>query len=158
MSVTFPREAIEVSIPSIFERQVGLQPDWLAVKTATHAWTYDELNGTANRIAHAVLARDGSERRPVGILVEQGAPLIAAFLGVLKAGKLAVMLDPSHPPARLAQLIAEAQATCVVMTAGHEEATTRLIGGGTGSCASMPFPPGSRRPTRPWRAAPGIRP
>jgi amino acid adenylation domain-containing protein len=127
-----PRAETDLSIASSFERQVGLQPDRLAVRTLAHAWTYTELNGLANRIARVVLARDGAEKRPVAILVEQGAPLIAAFLGVLKAGKLAVVLDPSHPQARLARLIAEAEATCVITNAGREEAATRLAGRSNG--------------------------
>lgn len=124
--VPFSREEIEQSLSSRFEKQARLYPDRLAVKTSEHTWTYDTLNRTANRIAHAILARDGKGRTPVVILIEQSAPHIAAILGVLKAGKIFVPLDPSHPPSRLAQFIEEAQPTCVVTNGRHHELAAGL--------------------------------
>jgi amino acid adenylation domain-containing protein len=124
--IPFRREEIEQSIPARFEQQVRLYPNRLAVKTPRHRWTYDELNRVANRVAHAILARDGNGRTPVVLLIEQSAPLIAAHLGVLKAGKFFVVLDPSHPPSRLAQFIAEAQPTCIVTNAAHLDTAVRL--------------------------------
>ena len=126
--VPFRREEIEQSIPSRFEQQVRLYPDRLAVKTPQHAWSYDELNRVANRVAHAILARDGNGRTPVVLLIEQSAPLIAAHLGVLKAGKIFVVLDPSHPSSRLAQFVEEAQPTCMVTNAAHLETARGLAG------------------------------
>ena len=84
----FPRAEIEQTIPSCFERRARLHAQRLAVKTATHQWTYDNLNREANRIAHAILARDQTGRTPVVVLLEQGALPIAALLGVWKAGKI----------------------------------------------------------------------
>lgn len=124
--VAFAREEVEQSIPSRFEQQVRLYPERLAVKTAEHAWSYDQLNRAANRIAHAILARDGKGRTPVVLLIEQCAPLIAAHLGVLKAGKFFVALDPSHPSSRLAQFIDEAQPTSIVTNGKHVETAANL--------------------------------
>jgi hypothetical protein len=47
--VEFPQT--EQSIPERFESIARLYPARLAVKTGKHAFTYDELNKTANRIA-----------------------------------------------------------------------------------------------------------
>lgn len=113
------RADLEQSIPSRFEQLVRRQPERLAVKTAAHAWTYATLNREANRVAHALLARDDHGHTAVALLVEQGAPLIAALLGVLKAGKTFVILDPAAPPPRLAQLLSEMEATSIVARAPH---------------------------------------
>ena len=123
----FPRAEIEQTIPSCFERRARLHAQRLAVKTATHQWTYDHLNREANRIAHAILARDQTGRTPVVVLLEQGALPIAALLGVWKAGKIAVPLDPSTPLSRLSQLAAEASPTCVVTNERHRDTAHRLI-------------------------------
>ena len=120
----FPRAEIEQTIPSCFERRARLHAQRLAVKTATHQWTYDHLNREANRIAHAILARDQTGRTPVVVLLEQGALPIAALLGVWKAGKIAVPLDPSTPLSRLSQLAAEASPTCVITTSNTETPRT----------------------------------
>src|SRR5689334_25094825 len=57
--IEFSKEEIEQSIPARFEQIVSRYPDRVAIKTTTHALTYDELNRAANRIATAILANQG---------------------------------------------------------------------------------------------------
>ena len=115
----FPSSDLETSIPCRFERQVALYPDRLAVRAFGASLTYRELNLRANRIAHAILARLGPESLPVAVLLRQGAPLVAAILGALKAGKLYVPLEASHPAARLGATVAEAGAALIITDAAH---------------------------------------
>jgi len=96
--VEFRKEEVEQSIPARFERQVDQYPERRAVKAGTHQLTYAELNRAANGIGRAILASRGAGEEPVALLLEHGASLIAAILGVLKAGKIYVPLDPSYPP------------------------------------------------------------
>src|SRR5262245_369773 len=98
--IPFRYADLEQSIPTRFEQQVQQGPTRLAVKTRQHALTYAALNHAANQIAHAVLARRGTGNEPIAMLFEQGAPLMAAILGVLKAGKMYVPLDPTHTQSR----------------------------------------------------------
>ena len=105
--VRFPREEVEQSVPARFERQVRLCPEQIAVADAESAFTYRDLNRLANRIAHAVLAVRGTGPEPVALLVGNGVPVVAAMLGVLKAGKFYVSLDASQPMARTAAILAE---------------------------------------------------
>jgi amino acid adenylation domain-containing protein len=126
--VRFLREDIEQSIPARFEQMVRRYADRPALKTAQHDWTYDRLNREANRLAHALRALVGDGRSTVVILIEQSAPLIAAFLGAMKAGKIAVVLDPSQPSSRLAEFMEESQATCVVTHANQFAQAVELAG------------------------------
>jgi amino acid adenylation domain-containing protein len=112
--VEFPKEEVEQSIPERFEKIVRMYPDRIAVKTENHVLTYAELNATANRVARAILAQLGSVLEPVGLLFEKDAPLMAAMLGVLKAGKFFVLLDLSFPRARIAAILEDSQAGLVV--------------------------------------------
>jgi amino acid adenylation domain-containing protein len=48
------------------------------------------------------------------LLIAQGVQLIATILGVLKAGKSYVPLDPAHPVARLAYMVEDAQPGLIV--------------------------------------------
>jgi len=73
----------------------------LAVQSTTEKLTYGQLNCLSNRVAHEVLSKRGPGSEPVALMLRQGASLIAAILGVLKAGKMYVPLDASHPPERL---------------------------------------------------------
>src|SRR6266498_5346514 len=103
--VEFQKEAIEQSIPDRFEQMVRRYPERLAVSTENHILTYAELNASANRVARAILAKRGEGEEPIALLLENDVPMIASILGVLKAGKIYVSLDPSYPQARIAAIL-----------------------------------------------------
>ncbi|MFQ5853349.1 MAG: amino acid adenylation domain-containing protein, partial [Candidatus Binatia bacterium] len=113
--IEFKKEEIEQSIPDRFEQIVRRYPDRIAVKTKNYTLTYDQLNKSANRMARAILAQRGEGEEPIALFLEKDAPLIAAILGVLKAGKIYVpLLDPSFPKARIASMLEDSQAGLVV--------------------------------------------
>jgi len=112
--VEFRKEEIEQSIPERFEKIVHQYRDRLAVASAKHQFTYDALNRVANRIAHAILAECSPGVEPIALLLETDAPVIAAILGVLKAGKIYVPLDSSLPRARLAYILENSQAILLI--------------------------------------------
>src|SRR6266498_4090409 len=117
--ITFNKEEIEQSIPDRFEQMVSLYPDRIAVRTRKHAFTYDALNKAANRVAQAILAKRGEEQEPVALLLENDAPTVAAILGVLKAGKIFVTIDPSDARARNAFLVEDSKANLIVTDKKH---------------------------------------
>jgi amino acid adenylation domain-containing protein len=112
--VEFPIEDVEASIPERFEKTVRLYPDRIAVKSMYEQLTYSELNDAANRIARVILARCGEGQEPVGLLFPKGAPFVIAMLGLLKAGKISVPMDPQFPPAQLALMFEDMQARLLV--------------------------------------------
>ena len=93
--VEFKDEETEQFVPDRFQQQVHKFPLRLAVETRSHQFTYDELNKASNRLAHAILAQRGEGPEPVPLLLEHGAPLVVATLGVLKAGKIS--MRPTSP-------------------------------------------------------------
>src|SRR6266496_2461808 len=97
----FSKEDVETSIPARFEKIVARYPDNPAVVTASQSLSYAELNRWANRVAHAIIDQRGVGSEPIGLLFETKLALIVAMLGVLKAGKFLVLLDPATPQARL---------------------------------------------------------
>lgn len=112
--VEFNQEEIEQSVPDRFEDQVCKHSRRVAIKTKDNELTYDDLNKAANRIAHAILAERGERQEQVAILCHQGAVAIAATLGVLKAGKTYVPLDPTVPTARNSHILKDAQIGLVI--------------------------------------------
>jgi len=110
----FSREETDQSIPERFEKIAQKYPDRLAVKTKNHALTYDDLNNAANRMAHTILGQRGRKNEPVALLMEHDAPVIAAILGTLKAGKFYVPLDPSLPHLRVKYILENLQASYIV--------------------------------------------
>jgi amino acid adenylation domain-containing protein len=110
----FSREEVEQSIQARFERQARLSPGQIAVADAESTFSYRDLNGLANRIARAILAVRGTGPEPVALLVGSGVPVVAAMLGVLKAGKFYVVLDASQPLARTAVILAECRPALLI--------------------------------------------
>src|SRR5215213_10895920 len=112
--IRFEEEETEQSIPQRFEQQVSRYPDRLAVKTRSHQLTYAALNKVANRVARALLAQRGEGAESIALLLEHDALMIAAILGVLKAGKVYVPLDPYFPYARNSYILENSQAGLII--------------------------------------------
>lgn len=112
----FKKEWIEQSVPERFEAQVRRYPDRLAVKGKgkDNQLTYDQLNQFANRVAGTVLARRIEGEEPVALLLETGVSVIGAILGVLKAGKSYVHMDPSHPTDRISHILEDSQTRLIL--------------------------------------------
>jgi amino acid adenylation domain-containing protein len=124
--VEFPNEDVETSIPARFEKIVELYSDRLAVKDGDRSLTYRELNTAANRIAHAILQTRGPKSEPIALLFEHGIDIVAAILGVLKAGKFYVVLDSSFPQERMAYIAEDSGSPLIVTNNRNIESARRL--------------------------------
>jgi amino acid adenylation domain-containing protein len=111
--VEFKRDEIEQSITRRFEEQVKKCPAKLAVRSKNQEWSYEELNNSANRIARSILSSDSEEER-VALLFEHDAPMIAAMLGVLKAGRTYVPLNTNDPEERLSRILDHSDSTVLL--------------------------------------------
>ena len=76
--------------------------------------TYAELDGAANRLARHLRAAGVSPSDAVGLCMERTPAMMTALLAILKAGGAYVPLNYEHPPARLAEQLAQAQARVLV--------------------------------------------
>nr|WP_322642344.1 MULTISPECIES: non-ribosomal peptide synthetase [unclassified Nostoc]MDZ7989625.1 amino acid adenylation domain-containing protein [Nostoc sp. DedVER02]MDZ8113701.1 amino acid adenylation domain-containing protein [Nostoc sp. DedVER01b] len=96
-------------IHKLFEAQVELTPDAVAVEQDGQRLTYRELSDRANKIAHYLQSLGVKPETLVGICVERSLDAIAGLLGILKAGGAYVPLDPAYPQERIAEIIADTQ-------------------------------------------------
>ena len=109
---------LELSIGHRFEQQARRHGERLAIKSEGACVTYAELNQNANRIAHTIRAALPAGNQRVVLVLREDAGFFAVLLGVLKAGKAVVILDPSAPPARTQQILKDAQAGLVLTAHG----------------------------------------
>ncbi len=84
---------------------VSIYPNNLAIKFAQGEFNYQELNRKANQIAHCLLDQDAESNGPVAIYLKHSANPIIAMMGVLKAGKAFVPLNPNLPDERNIQVL-----------------------------------------------------
>jgi amino acid adenylation domain-containing protein len=83
-------------------------PDRIAVTDSACQWSYGALDDTSNRLAHRLHAAGLERGDVVAVYAQRAASLLPALLGVLKAGGAFVILDPEHPPDRLAAQLRQA--------------------------------------------------
>lgn len=103
---------------TLFETHAARTPDAIALVYASggdrHVQSYDTLNRRANQLAHLLRAKGVGPETVVGIALDRGFDMIAAWLGVLKAGGAYLPLDPAYPAERLAYMLADSQAPLVL--------------------------------------------
>jgi amino acid adenylation domain-containing protein len=107
----------------ILARQVAARPGSEAVAGAGARLSYAALDTRANRIAHALAIQGCGCGQRVGVCLPRSPDLIAALLGVMKAGAAYVLLDPDYPPARLRRMAQDAGLALVVTAGGARPAT-----------------------------------
>ncbi len=100
----------------LFEAQVQRAPARAALRVGTTTLSYGELDARANRLAQALRARGAGRGQRIGLCVERGCDMLAAVLGVLKAGAAYVPLDPEYPEERLRFMAEDAQLMLLVST------------------------------------------
>jgi amino acid adenylation domain-containing protein len=108
----FPRRTLH----KLFEEQAAAQPDAVAVVWNGGALTYGELNRQAGRIARRLRRLGVGPESRVALYLERSAEMVAAVLGVLKAGGAYLPVDLSYPRERLELLLEDAAPVAVVGT------------------------------------------
>lgn len=105
---------VDVRFHELFEAQAKRTPERTAVKVGSTGLTYAELDSRANRLAQALRARGVGRGQRVGLCVERGTDMLAAVLGILKAGAAYVPLDPMFPQERLRFMDEDAELALLV--------------------------------------------
>ncbi|MGE0746416.1 MAG: AMP-binding protein [Rhodospirillales bacterium] len=106
--VAFPRDALDRTIPERFAVIVAAHADRIALVMDDDVLTYDALDRWSDRVAQCVLARCSAGAQRIGLLAAQSPFLVAAILGILKAGRIYVPLDATLPAAATAAVAADA--------------------------------------------------
>jgi len=108
----YPRH---LTVSQVFEQQVKMRGDAIAVECGDVRWSYAELNRRANMIAAQLTARGVGPGTLVGLTAIRSAETVAGALGIVKAGGAYVPLEPNWPAERL-RLAVEDSGTRVLLT------------------------------------------
>jgi amino acid adenylation domain-containing protein len=99
-----------------FAAHVARAPDRTAVIDADGPHSYRELDERANQLAHYLRSRGLTKGELVSICLDRNVDLVAAMIGVWRAGCGYVPLDPSYPTARIQMILEDSKSALVLTT------------------------------------------
>jgi len=105
-------------VHELFEERVRAHPDAVAAVHRDRRWTYRQLNGRANRLARALLARGLRREGVVAVVTERNLDWMAAVLAIFKAGGAYLPIEPRFPADRIARTLSRAGCRLVLTERG----------------------------------------
>ncbi|MFI0374440.1 amino acid adenylation domain-containing protein [Actinomadura sp. 1N219] len=93
-------------LPDLIAERAAAHGAATAIRQGATSWTYRRLLETADRIAAALLRRGLRPEDRVLVAAPRSPHLVAALLGVARAGGAYVPVDRDQPPDRLAAIVA----------------------------------------------------
>ncbi|MEQ2354313.1 amino acid adenylation domain-containing protein [Pseudoalteromonas piscicida] len=140
-------------IHDLFEQQVNMQPEHLALVAGAEQLSYRQLNQRVNQLAdHLINTVTITPDTLIGICASRSPEMVIGILAILKAGAAYVPLDPNYPAARLSYMIADAELKVIVGDAAssaalpmHKEKIVRIDQSALYQDCSSDNPPQSGR-------------
>jgi amino acid adenylation domain-containing protein len=117
------RPVAPATLPELFGQQAARAPGAPAVISGDVTLSYAELDERANRLARHLASLGAAPGALVAVALDRSADLVAALLGVLKAGAAYLPLDPAYPAQRLHYMLTDARPVALLTTAGTFPAT-----------------------------------
>ncbi|MFF2911265.1 amino acid adenylation domain-containing protein [Paenibacillus sp. NPDC057934] len=110
-AAAYPRE---MTIHRLFEEQVKLTPNSIAVRSEEEQISYKELNRRADRVASMLRQEGVRQDSIVGLMVERSVEMIVGIMGILKAGGAYMPIDPAYPAERVSYMMNHSQASILL--------------------------------------------
>ncbi|MBS7529946.1 amino acid adenylation domain-containing protein [Hazenella sp. IB182353] len=107
-------EKVDHTLISLFEEQVNIHQNEIALFFENEKISYTDINTRANQVAHRLIQMGIGPEQFVALAVPRSIEMVVGLLGILKAGAAYVPLDPAYPVDRLAFMIADAKPTCLL--------------------------------------------
>lgn len=111
-------------IQQLFEAQVELTPDAVALIGEDRQLTFRQLQTRANQLANHLRKQGVGAEKIVGIYMDRSLDTVVAILGVLKAGGAYLPLDSTYPRERISFMLSDAQPVLVLTQYDRRDALT----------------------------------
>jgi amino acid adenylation domain-containing protein len=93
------------NLVTLFEHEVSLHPDSIAVSDGKKQLTYSQLNEESNKVANYLIGEGIMPGNIVGLLFERSLDMVICIWGVLKAGGAYLPIDPTLPEQRISYML-----------------------------------------------------
>lgn len=109
------------TISELFEEQVNLTPDNIAIKFKDSSMTYDELNKKSNQVAYFLRNLGIRSNDVVAIRLNKSIEMVVGILGILKAGGCYLPIDLSYPQERVSFMLKDSSAKLFLTNKLHQK-------------------------------------
>ncbi len=124
---SYPEEALH----TLISKQAVATPHRTALKYHAAETTYEELEESANQMAHYLKEQGVSSGDFVGVCLPRCPELLATLLAILKCGGAYLPLDASYPQARIEYMLEDSEATFLITTKelsnSYSKATRHIV-------------------------------
>ncbi|HEY6802278.1 MAG TPA: non-ribosomal peptide synthetase [Pyrinomonadaceae bacterium] len=120
------------SVQEMFSEAAKRFKDNVAISYANQTTTYGALEAKANQLANFLIASSVPTGSIVAILIEDPVEVIAAIIGILKAGCVFVPLDPGIPEKRLESMVQGVSPRWYLYESRFSEVLGRIAGDSAG--------------------------
>ena len=99
---------------TLFDSQVARHPHAVAARDGDIEVSYDALSTAASRVSQHLRLTGAGPGDHVALVLGRSWRMVASLLGVMRAGCVAVLLDPEQPPSRLAAMLEQARVSIAI--------------------------------------------
>ena len=136
----------ERCLHELFEFQADYRKTSPAILCGDAAFTYEDVEKRANRLAHSLKKHGARPGMFIGIYFDRSEKPLIAILAVLKAGAAYVPIDPQFPLERIRYILANTNAAILLTERALSDAapsffegTTIVIDADSGAIGNEPF-------------------
>lgn len=104
-----------MTVCKLFEEQVNLTPNKIAIEFEEKLLTYKGLNEKSNQLANYLRNNGVNKESIVGIMMTHSIELIIGILGILKAGAAYMPIDPNYPIERVNYMLQDSRSSMLLI-------------------------------------------
>lgn len=102
------------SLPELLSESFRSNAGKVAIESNNKSLSYRELDERANSIAAALVSRGVAIGELIGISMQRGPEMVAAILGIHRAGAAYLPLDPGFPLSRLDYMVSDSETRLIL--------------------------------------------
>jgi len=104
----------ELNLKSLFEKQVALTPNNIALIYKNESYTYYEFNAQANKLAHYLAHKGAKKGDVIAVICERSTNMMLCIYSILKLGAIYVPVDSELPQSRIEYMLSQSEVKIIL--------------------------------------------
>ena len=117
-----------MNLASLVTQAAARSPQAPALRSDHRTVVWSELERLVRAVAGGLAARRLSPGERVVLIAGNSVEFVSSYFGILRAGLVAVPVNPGYTPYEVAYLIEQSQAALVIVDAASEKLARKALG------------------------------